>query len=238
MKNSMINEKIKNLNHHYVHPSYSLELELSRQVSLGNYEEAMSVMHHFQILEGPKLAYNPIRSKQNSMIALCTVLTRAAIKGGVHTEDAFDMSDAVIKNTEMLETINELCEYELQMIKDFVDLVKKRANKYEYPSSVIVDYIYQNITSKININDLCSVTRLSPDYISRVFAKQVGMNVTDYIQLKKVEASKSFLLYDDMSVAYIAVLFDFCNHGYYSRIFKKHTGMTPLEFRKNKNTKS
>ena len=233
MKNSLIKERIKNLNFQYVHPSYSLELELVRYVANGNYDDAIRVMKHFAMMERPQLAYEVVRSTRNSLIALCTVLTRAAIKGGVHAEDSFDMSDAVIKNIETLNTVSDLKKYELQMVKIFTDLVNNETeNKYEYPISKIVDYIYQNITSKITVSDLSHITHLSADYISRIFNKEVGMSITDYIQAKKVEASKSFLLYKDMSITDIAAIFDFCNHGYYSKVFKKHTGFSPAEYRK------
>jgi len=184
-------------------------------------------------MERPQLALNPIRSEKNSLIALCTVLARAAIKGGVYTEDAFDMSDAVIRNIETLNTLPELKKYEYEIVHIFTDLVNNTTeSKYEYPISKIVDYIYENITSKITVNDLCTITHLSADYISRLFNQKVGMSITDYIQRKKVEASKSFLLYKDISITDIAAIFDFCNHGYYSKVFKKHTGYSPVEFRK------
>ena len=85
------------------------------------------------------------------------------------------------------------------------------------------------------MSDLSKITHLSPDYISRICNKEVGMSITDYIQEKKVEASKSFLLYKNMSITHIASIFDFCNHGYYSKVFKKHTGYSPAEFRKMHN---
>ncbi len=233
MDNPLIREKINNLNHQYVHPSYSLELELVRNIANGDYDSAMSVMKRFLLMERPQLAFDPIRSEKNSLIALCTVLTRAAIKGGVYTEDAFDMSDAVIKNIETLNTMPDLKKYEIEMISIFTDLVSNVIeNKYAYPISEIVDYIYQNITSKITVSDLSNLTHLSPDYISRLFNKEVGMSITDFIQDKKVESSKSFLLYKNMSITDIAAIFDFCNHGYYSKVFKKHTGYSPVEYKK------
>ena len=236
MKNTLIEEKIKNLDYQYVHPSYSLELELVRNVASGDYDSAITVMKRFALMERATLAYNPLRSEKNSLIALCTVLTRAAIKGGVHTEDAFDMSDAVIKNIETIDTVMALKKYELEMVRIFTNLVNNAAkHKYEYPVSKIIDYIYQNITSKITVSDLSRITHLSPDYISRIFNKEVGTSITDYIQEKKVEASKSFLLYKSMSITHIAAIFDFCNHGYYSKVFKKHTGYSPAEFRKMHN---
>jgi len=129
-----------------------------------------------------------------------------------------------------------LKKYELEMVRIFTNLVNNAAkHKYEYPVSKIIDYIYQNITSKITVSDLSRITHLSPDYISRIFNKEVGTSITDYIQEKKVEASKSFLLYKSMSITHIAAIFDFCNHGYYSKVFKKHTGYSPAEFRKMHN---
>lgn len=231
MKESFVGEQLKNQGLDYVHPSHSLELELVRHVADGNYEEALAVMQRFALMERPQLAYNEIRSVKNQLIALCTVLTRAAIKGGVLTEDAFDMSDIVIRTVETLDTVKELKAYELDMIRIFTELVRQSmANQYPYPVSDMVTYIYKNITAKITVSDLSRVTHLSADYVSRIFKKEVGCSITDYVQMKKIDASKKFLLYKDMSITDIAAIFNFCNHGYYSKVFKKYTGMTPVHF--------
>ena len=69
-------------------------------------------------------------------------------------------------------------------------------------------------------------------YLSKIFHKEVGITMTDYIHIQKIEVAKHFLEFSKMSITEIATLLDFCNPAYFSNVFKKHMQMTPLAYRK------
>lgn len=233
MLNSFIKEKLRNLNNHYSHPSYILERKLLNEIRMGLLENAINTLKQITAIEKPMLALETIRSVKNSLIASCTLFTRAIIDAGISPEDAFGLSDVFIKRIESLEKEKEIRQFEFVMLKEFVLVVQESSNIHcVYPISKVVKYIYENANSKITVAQLAQMTHLSPDYLSKLFRKEMGMCIIDYIQLQKVEVAKYFLEFSDMKITDIATLLEFCNPAYFTNVFKKHIGKSPNQYRK------
>lgn len=233
VKNSLIKEKLRNLDSHYVHPSYALEKKLLREIEYGYLEEALATQERILNEDRPILAKDPIRSQKNSLIASCTVFTRAAIAGGIVPEDAFNLSDVFINQIENLNHMSKIVDFEFDMIKSFVRLVQQaKIYDYAYPVSKIVKYIYANATSKLTVASVAEFCNLSPDYVSKLFHDEVGITMTEFIHLQKIEVAKHFLEFSKMSITEIATLLEFCNPAYFSNVFKRVEGLSPLGYRK------
>ncbi len=232
MNNVLIREKLKNFNIQYSHPSYSLEQQLLQQIKLCNFEEAMEIVKTTRQLERPKLSNDAIRSLKNGLIASCTLFTRAAIESNVDYEDAFALSDVFIKHIDQLNTIDELYQFEVTMIKDFIDLIERdRVSEYQYPISKVIKYIYANGAKKLTVSYLAGIYHMSPDYLSKMFHKEVGITLSIFIQAQRVDIAKNFLEFSQMSITDISTILEFCNPAYFTKIFKKHTGSSPKDYR-------
>lgn len=233
MNKRLINEKIRNIDSKYSHPSYFLETRVLCEIREGLLNEAKKTLDRINAFERTNLAPDCIRSLKNSLIASCTLFARATIDAGVHPEDAFNLSDAFIKNIEKLNKKTELSLFEYEMLEDFIQLVKQNNVKhFAYPISKVVNYINENTTSKLSVSILAEVAHLSPDHLSRTFYEEVGIHITDYIQRRKIEVAKIFLEYSDMKIADIATMLEFCNAAYFTSVFRKYTGVSATQFRK------
>jgi YesN/AraC family two-component response regulator len=233
MKNTMILEKLKNLNMYYNHPSYILEQKLLHEIKMGSLEDAMQTVHQINESERATLAKSSTRSIKNSLIGSCTIFTRAIIDAGVNPEDAFDLSDVFIKHIEGLEKEAELQTFEYEMVTAFVKTVNQsRLFNFPYPISKVVTYIHEHVTSKLTVIDLADIAHTSPDYLSKIFHKEIGMTISQYVKKEKIEMAKQFLKYDNMKITDIAILLEYCNPAYFSNVFKAETGQTPAEYRR------
>jgi len=236
MSNSFLIKKIENLNCDYRHPSYYLERKLINEIKRGMEKQALETLSTINSLERATLANNPLRSLKNSLIASCTLFSRAALEANVPPEDVFSLSDVTILEIENINNLKLLQDYEYNMVKTFIKMVnKERVRSHSLPVARMINYIHENITEKITLASLARLTKKSPPYLSAQFKNEVGMNVAEYIQLQKIEKSKDFLEYTNMSIQEIANLFSFCNIGYYTRVFKKHVGMSPSMYRSQRN---
>lgn len=103
------------------------------------------------------------------------------------------------------------------------------ANKIEYA----LDYIREHFNEEIVINDLAARLEMSPSYFSSLFKKESGQSTMQYITALRMERAKSYLTDSDLSVAVIAKNVGYEDSQYFFRVFKKTTGMTPLQFRQN-----
>lgn len=232
MSEKMILSKIENCASYYKHPSYYLERKLLNALKRGSRAEAIETMTVINRLERARLADSPMRSMKNSLIASCTLFARAAIDANVPTEEAFSHSDVHIREIEVINQVKLLQQYEYTMLEDFFALIEHyRQEDYSTLTLKSIQYIHENITDQITLDQLATILNRSKSYISYTFKNEVGMNLTDYINMNKIEESKYFTKYTNMSISEIAFLFNFCNPSYYTNLFKKTVGMSPSEFR-------
>lgn len=232
---SYVLKKMENLNCDYRHPSYYLERKLISEITRGLEKQALETLDAINSVERATLADNPLRSLKNSLICLCTLFSRAALEANVPPEDVFSLSDVTILEIEKLNSVPALQSYEYTMVKTFIKLInKERLRFFSLPITKMISYIHENLTEKITLESLAKLTQKSPEYLSAEFKKEVGYNVIEYIQLQKIEKSKDFLEFTNMSIHEIANLFSFCNTGYYTSVFKKHVGLPPSVYRSKK----
>ena len=99
-----------------------------------------------------------------------------------------------------------------------------------YDSNQLIDYIYDHLHTKITLANLSELTGLNSSYLSRLFHKETGMTVSDYIQQTKIETAKNMLLHSSYSAAEIASILAFSDQSYFTEVFKKQTGLTPKRY--------
>lgn len=101
-------------------------------------------------------------------------------------------------------------------------------NLIESVNSYINDHISQNIT----LSEIAQHVYINPSYLSRIYKKLSGMNLFDYISWARIEKAKSLLSDDNSCIADIAVSVGFNSISYFSSVFKKKVGVSPMEYKK------
>ena len=96
----------------------------------------------------------------------------------------------------------------------------------------VIDYIREHYTEDINRNTLSERFHFSPEYIGKMFRKDIGTSLNDYINSLRVEKAKHLLENTNTKVIDIALEVGFDTLPYFSSVFKKYTGVSPAEFRK------
>ena len=98
-------------------------------------------------------------------------------------------------------------------------------------------YINDNISEPITLNDVCQAIHLSKEYTARIFKKEMNITVTEYIIEQKLSLARSMLISDELDLRDISEKVGYQDYNYFSRLFKKHYGISPLKMRKEfKNT--
>lgn len=102
---------------------------------------------------------------------------------------------------------------------------------YETSVDNIKEYICENLEKDLSRNELAERVFLNPEYLSKLFKKKTGVSLSTYITNEKINVSKGLLIKSDMSVSIIASKVGYSNFSHFSQVFKKQTGLTPVEFR-------
>ena len=108
-----------------------------------------------------------------------------------------------------------------------MDDTSKLARKIKY-------HLECNFFKFINCSVICDELGVNRSYASQIFHRNFGMTMSDYLLDLRLDAAKKMLSSpDDLKICDIARLCGFQDSGYFSRIFRKHTNFTPLEYRKS-----
>ncbi len=222
-----------------IHPTYEKEMEFYRLVSSGREEELREFRKGkpaFDAVERGVLSKNPLRNAVYHFVVMATMLTRFCIEAGLEPDVAYEMSDLYINKADMAATRDEVFTYHEEMIYGFTRKMAENSHKNVYSKQIIlcIDYISQNLHSNISVADLAESVGLNETYLSKLFKKEMGESISEYIRYKKVETAKTLLQYSDKSSIEIATDLGFSSHSYFISVFKKTTGITPREYRNQK----
>lgn len=95
----------------------------------------------------------------------------------------------------------------------------------------VKQYIDQHFDQELSLEALAERVHLSASYLSKLFKKEVGQNISSYIQFVRIERAKVLLRTTNKKTYEIAEAVGICDPVYFSKIFKKTTGKKPKEFR-------
>jgi two-component system response regulator YesN len=97
-----------------------------------------------------------------------------------------------------------------------------------------VQYIHQNFDQDISLKEISEFVQLSPNYLSLLFKKEMNCNLIEFLTNYRVEKAKELMLNTSLKTYEIAENVGISDSAYFSRIFKKSTGVSPIDFRKKK----
>jgi two-component system response regulator YesN len=93
-------------------------------------------------------------------------------------------------------------------------------------------YLERNCYKMVSLDDVSLAVALSPKYLSRLFMKNTGMGFNEYKLSLRLKEAKNLLKTTSLNVEQISDKLGYQNIESLTRLFKKHTGLTPLAYRK------
>lgn len=168
------------------------------------------------------------------MQRLCQLLPDLALSGS--NPQQYNNHATLINNIKQLKQHDVADRIEMRginivLFSRFMHDVKEKQLMDDERVARILDYIHQHIYEDINLNQLTDISFLSRGYMTVLFTSKVGMSPQQYINKLKIERAQLLLLTDNRPVKAIAYELSFTDHSYFVRLFKKFTGLTPLQYR-------
>ncbi|MFF2177352.1 AraC family transcriptional regulator [Lysinibacillus sp. NPDC058147] len=218
-----------------VHTNLYYEKILLDYVKNGRKDKLTEVLNYSIVGEaelGVLSKQSRLRSLQNLMITGIALTCRAAIEGGLSEETAFTLSDFYIQKLEEQDSWHKILALTEEAIYDFTNRVSK-ANKEMYSATITScqHYIDNQIYGEVTLEQLADICHLSPNYLSSLFKKEVGISISEYIQQQRIDEAKRLLTFTNYPILDIGSLLNFTDQSYFIKVFKKFTGTTPKQYR-------
>lgn len=96
--------------------------------------------------------------------------------------------------------------------------------------SAVNQYVYENLDRNFALEDLARGCGYNQDYIYRIIKKEFGISALQYINLIRFDQAKELIEHSELSLSEIAWNLGFESIQYFSRFFKKYSGMPPSEY--------
>lgn len=129
------------------------------------------------------------------------------------------------------ELFTQMCHLSAQL-PDILQNLKER--QYGAVISGVISYIDLHYRERITLDYAASLAGVNSSYFSRLFKRHAGCGFVEYLTYRRIEAAKVMLKEESAKLADISERSGFEDVSYFSKVFKKKTGVSPSEFRNQK----
>lgn len=96
----------------------------------------------------------------------------------------------------------------------------------------VMQYLDQHFEEEIRVKKVAEKFFLSEHYVAHAFHKATGYGLIDYVIMLRMNRARALLIETDLQISEVAVRCGYTDFTYFTKLFKKNTGMTPTAFRK------
>ncbi|MCL2162925.1 MAG: PocR ligand-binding domain-containing protein [Oscillospiraceae bacterium] len=207
------------------------EKELTSLISIGDKAGSQKILNeifgHIFFTSGG--SFEVIKAR---ILELIVLLSRAAMEGGADVEQIFGLNYKYTSEIHGFHTVEELTYWLSKIMVRFTDCVFNLTDvKHVDVIYRAIEYIKKNYMKKITLEEVASHVYLSPSYFSKIFKDEMKLNFNTYLNYVRIEMSKKLLLDDSIVLVDVSNLVGYEDQSYFSKVFKKVTGVSPGKFR-------
>jgi len=210
---------------------YSEENEFVNLVKSGNVDETKNLIQNLFTNFTHDKKYT-IEYLQRICGELVYTITRSLYELGENVEEVLSKRTEILNIMHYTESIFDLQE---QITSVLVTVATYFSKKYTQKNNKVISDIKKIIGKRymedLNINKIAESVYLSPNYISLIFKQETGETIIDYLTKTRMEEAKILLKETDFKIFDISEMVGFQDSSYFSKVFKKYTGIHPQKFR-------
>lgn len=216
---------------------YEYENQLMQAVSQGLSHKAELLFSSFSQSSFEQRLTDPIRNLKNYCIIMNTLLRKAAEHGGVHPIYLDRVSTDFARRIELVPSSSAVRDLMADMFRSYCRLVRKHAVKqYSPPVQKVIACIDTDPAGDLSLRTLAAMQNLNASYLSALFRRETGETLTQHINRKRIRHATHLLSSTRLQIQTVAQHCGIPDVNYFSKLFKKHTGKSPREYRETVHT--
>ncbi len=147
------------------------------------------------------------------------------------SENYFSKKDLVFEEIKKLDTHTKVISWIEKFKNEVVGILEPMPfNKVVLLESV-KEYVIENIDKRITLQEAADHVYMSPAYLSTLFKKEYNQSFVDFVNESKTKRACELIKDNKLKINEISYILSFENAYYFSKVFKKYTGLTPTEYR-------
>ncbi len=162
------------------------------------------------------------------IIEMMAAVRRVATENGIsgNMEPGYYMKKILCcKSSEVLE---QICTEEIRHIACEINAKKKcNIGKIVEKTNVLIN---ERFCQNLSLDDISKELHVSPQYLSRLYKNETGENFIDRLTSVRIEYAKKLMKEGRYTIKEICYMSGYCDPNYFSKLFKKHVGISPTDY--------
>ena len=220
------------------HLKYAFEAQLKNAVRWGNTNAIHKILTRMSESGriGILASHDSLRSFKNFAIITISVMIRAGLENGFDYEIAYSLNDDYVAKLEDINDISAILNYIENVLIDFAERMSLLNQRNLSPAVAdIFHLIINNPALTDNVDTLADSVNLSTKYLSTLFKNELGISITKFKNLMRINNAIISIQTTDFTFAEIASQFNFSDQAHFTRTFEKFTGITPSQYKHKPN---
>ena len=181
-----------------------------------------------------RIPESPIRSAKNIVLVMNTISRTAAERGGVHPLYIHHISEKFAILIERASSLSVLKQLGEAMVYEYCAAVRDFSTRhYSLLVKKAVNYIHMHLEEDLSLSIIADELYVNASHLSRKFKAETSKSIVDYINQKRIEEAKRYLERGNVSITEVALMVEFNDLNYFSRVFKKTTSLSPSQYSKH-----
>jgi AraC-like DNA-binding protein len=229
----MANELFSQREHSIAHTPESFETGVLTAVQAGDAETLKRRLLEPVTGRVGQMSKDMLTQEKYTFVSFITMVTRAAIRGGLAQETAYTLSDTYCQQMDDLTRPQDIASLTFDMVLDFCQKVAREGNRQQFspPVETCRRYISQHLHEDVRLPDLAAASGLCTRVISQKLREETGFPVTVYIHRQKMQEAKYLLKHSKHSIADIGEYLSYNSQSYFTKVYRDVYGITPQQYR-------
>lgn len=213
---------------------FQKEKELMSKISIGDKQASQKILNELlgYVFFSSGKDFEVIKARTLELVVL---LSRAALEGGADSEEIFGLNFNYLSEIHHFRKVEELTVWLSKIMARFTDCVFNLADiRHKDTIFKAIVYIKRNYMKRITLEEVAGHVYLNPSYFSKIFNAEIKSTFVSYVNSFRIKAAKDLLLDSSIPLAEISNLAGFEDQSYFTKVFKKATGVTPGRYRESR----
>lgn len=151
----------------------------------------------------------------------------------IEAEILRQLEEEIQKTLDFYTNLDEMVYRFSELVRSYFEkMIAEKKNKSQLPIRMAKQYLQENYSRSVSLEDVAEAIGLSPAYLSTMFKKELGINFSDFLISCRMEAAKELLKGSDLPIAEVAERVGYLDSRYFSKTFHKVVGLKPSVYRK------
>ncbi len=211
-------------------PRKELISSIQKLLDAGEHEKAVAKVSEF--LSHAHSSYlSPEKVKTSIVSAMnifLTDITLRDLQNGSSEDLEILLSEAA--NASTSESVQNALDL---FCRTYLEQIHAAVNGVSPAIKLAIEYINQHYSQKIILDDVATQVFLNRSYLSQLFKKEMDVSFGDYLEKIRINNAKRLIRDSTKSMSEVAESVGFSNQNYFTKVFKKVTGVSPLKYKRH-----